>query len=66
VIWHYQTAIEYVIAALNRDIMREIRMADDCIQFEGMALGTTTLRVVRHAPCPVLTVGAQHERRQER
>jgi hypothetical protein len=35
VIWHYQTAIEYVIAALNRDIMREIRMADDCIQRAG-------------------------------
>jgi bacterioferritin (cytochrome b1) len=30
--WHYQTTIEYVIAALNRDILREIRMADDCIQ----------------------------------
>lgn len=25
--------------------------------FEGMILGTTTLRTVRHAPCPVLTVG---------
>jgi nucleotide-binding universal stress UspA family protein len=25
--------------------------------FEGMVLGTTTLRTVRHAPCPVLTVG---------
>jgi nucleotide-binding universal stress UspA family protein len=24
--------------------------------FEGMVLGTTTLRAVRHAPCPVLTV----------
>ena len=24
--------------------------------FEGMVLGTTTLRTVRHAPCPVLTV----------
>ena len=30
--WHYQTAIEYVIAALNRDILLEIRMADECIQ----------------------------------
>jgi bacterioferritin (cytochrome b1) len=30
--WHYQPTMEYVIAALNRDIMREIRMADDCIQ----------------------------------
>ena len=30
--WNYQTAIEYVIAALNRDILREIRMADECIQ----------------------------------
>ncbi len=30
--------------------------------FEGMVLGTTTLRTVRHAPCPVLTVGAAHER----
>ncbi len=29
---HYQTAIEYVIAALNRDILLEIRMADECIQ----------------------------------
>jgi hypothetical protein len=27
--------------------------------FEGMILGTTTLRTVRHAPCPVLTVGAR-------
>jgi hypothetical protein len=35
VIWHYQTVIEYVIAALNRDIVREIRMADDCIQRAG-------------------------------
>jgi len=26
--------------------------------FDGMVLGTTTLRTVRHAPCPVLTVGA--------
>ena len=26
--------------------------------FEGMVLGTTTLRTVRHAPCPVLTVGS--------
>ena len=26
--------------------------------FEGMVLGSTTLRVVRHAPCPVLSVGA--------
>jgi len=26
--------------------------------FEGMVLGTTTLRAVRHAPCPVLTVGS--------
>jgi len=26
--------------------------------FDGMLLGTTTLRTVRHAPCPVLTVGA--------
>ena len=25
---------------------------------EGMVLGTTTLRTVRHAPCPVLTVGS--------
>ena len=25
--------------------------------FNGMVLGTTTLRTVRHAPCPVLTVG---------
>jgi nucleotide-binding universal stress UspA family protein len=29
--------------------------------FEGMVLGTTTLRAVRHAPCPVLTVGGRHE-----
>ena len=26
--------------------------------FDGMLLGTTTLRTVRHAPCPVLAVGA--------
>jgi hypothetical protein len=32
VIWHYQAAIEYVIAALNRDILQEMRMADDCIE----------------------------------
>ncbi len=25
--------------------------------FSGLVLGTTTLRAVRHAPCPVLTVG---------
>ena len=25
--------------------------------FNGLVLGTTTLRAVRHAPCPVLTVG---------
>jgi nucleotide-binding universal stress UspA family protein len=25
--------------------------------FEGMILGSTTLRTVRHSPCPVLTVG---------
>jgi nucleotide-binding universal stress UspA family protein len=29
--------------------------------FEGMVLGTTTLRTVRHAPCPVLTVGSGTE-----
>lgn len=29
--------------------------------FEGMVLGTTTLRTVRHAPCPVLTVGSGPE-----
>jgi nucleotide-binding universal stress UspA family protein len=29
--------------------------------FEGMVLGTTTLRTVRHAPCPVLTVGSGAE-----
>ncbi len=27
--------------------------------FEGMVMGTTTLRTVRHAACPVLTVGAE-------
>ena len=27
--------------------------------FEGMVLGTTTLRAVRHAPCPVLTVSGK-------
>ena len=30
--------------------------------FEGMVLGTTTLRTVRHAPCPVLTIGTEPER----
>ena len=25
--------------------------------FAGLVLGTTTIRAVRHAPCPVLTVG---------
>lgn len=29
--------------------------------FDGLVLGTTTLRAVRHAPCPVLTVG-EHAR----
>ncbi len=29
--------------------------------FEGMVLGTTTVRTVRHAPCPVLTVGSGPE-----
>ncbi len=29
--------------------------------FEGLVLGTTTLRTVRHAPCPVLTVGEPHD-----
>lgn len=33
--WTYQIATEYVIAALNRDILREIRMADECIQRAG-------------------------------
>ena len=33
--WPYQLAIEYLIAALNRDILREIRMADECIQRAG-------------------------------
>lgn len=33
--WTYQIAIEYTIAALNRDILREIRMADECIQRAG-------------------------------
>jgi nucleotide-binding universal stress UspA family protein len=30
--------------------------------FEGLVLGTTTLRAVRHAPCPVLTVGERPDR----
>jgi nucleotide-binding universal stress UspA family protein len=30
--------------------------------FDGMVLGTTTLRAVRHAPCPVLTVGERARR----
>ena len=34
-IWHCQNTIEYVIAALNRDILQEMRMADDCIQRAG-------------------------------
>ena len=29
--------------------------------FEGLVLGTTTLRAVRHAPCPVLTVSGAGE-----
>ena len=29
--------------------------------FEGLVLGTTTLRAVRHAPCPVLTVSGPGE-----
>jgi nucleotide-binding universal stress UspA family protein len=29
--------------------------------FEGLVLGTTTLRAVRHAPCPVLTVSGPEE-----
>jgi nucleotide-binding universal stress UspA family protein len=29
--------------------------------FEGQVLGTTTLRAVRHAPCPVLTVSGSGE-----
>ena len=29
--------------------------------FEGLVLGTTTLRAVRHAPCPVLTVSGSGE-----
>ncbi len=30
--WDYESAVEYVIAALNRDVRREVRIADDCIQ----------------------------------
>ena len=30
--WPERDVIRYVIAALNRDVLREIRMADDCIQ----------------------------------
>jgi len=33
--WRYQTTIQYLIAALNADIMREIRMADDCLRRAG-------------------------------
>jgi bacterioferritin (cytochrome b1) len=33
--WEYQSAIEYVIALLNADILRELRMADECIQRAG-------------------------------
>ena len=29
--------------------------------FEGLVLGSTTLRAVRHAPCPVLTVSGPGE-----
>jgi hypothetical protein len=29
--WRYKTSIEYVISALNKDVMREICMADECI-----------------------------------
>ncbi len=31
--------------------------------FGGKVLGTTTVRVVRHAPCPVLSVPSQHPER---
>jgi nucleotide-binding universal stress UspA family protein len=31
--------------------------------FAGLVLGTTTLRAVRHAPCPVLTVGERPDPR---
>ena len=33
--------------------------------FDGMVLGTTALRTVRHARCPVLTVGADDDRRSD-
>ena len=34
--------------------------------FDGMVLGTTTLRTVRHAPCPVLTVAPNDQSRATR
>ena len=33
--------------------------------FDGMVLGTTTVRTVGHAPCPVLTVGAEDHLRSD-
>ena len=30
--WRYRTRIEYVISALNTDVLREIYMADECIR----------------------------------
>jgi hypothetical protein len=29
--WRYKTSIEYVISVLGADVLREIRMADECI-----------------------------------
>jgi nucleotide-binding universal stress UspA family protein len=57
---HGDAAEEIVAVALEEPYDLIVLGAPRRRFFEGLVLGTTTLRTVRHAPCPVLTVGEPH------
>jgi nucleotide-binding universal stress UspA family protein len=53
-------AEEILKAAAEEDAGLVVMGAPRRTFFAGMVLGTTTVRTVRHAPCPVLTVPSEH------
>lgn len=59
---HGNPAAEILQAASERPFDLLVLGAPRRKFFEGMVLGTTTLRAVRHATCPVLTVGERSRR----
>ena len=60
---HGDAAAEIVQAASEEPYDLLVLGAPHRKFFAGLVLGTTTLRAVRHAPCPVLTVGERPDPR---